>query len=66
MRDNFKITGKRVYGKTTSKKSNIYQIVSDSIVVILLIFVEPDLRQADGIFSEHINAAAPFVRRSFS
>jgi len=43
-----------------------YQVVSYPIVVILLVLVQPDLGQADGVSPQHVDAGSPLVGRALA
>ena len=44
-------------------KSKNYQFVSDSLVVVLLVVVHPDLSQPDGVLLENVDACSPSIGR---
>ena len=46
--------------------AKVPQVVTDPVVVVLLVVVQPDLGQPDGVAPEDVHAAAPLVRRSLA
>jgi hypothetical protein len=43
-----------------------YPIVTDTLVVIFGIFIQPDLGQSNVVTFKDVNSTAPLVRRSFA
>ena len=43
-----------------------YQLVTYPVVVILLVVVQPDLGESDGVPPENVDPAAPLVRRALA
>ena len=50
----------------TADVTVVAEVVPDSIVVVVLVVVQPDLRKADGVAPQHVDSGPPLVGRSLS
>lgn len=49
-----------------SMKKNTYQIIVESFIVVVFVFIHPNFSQSNGVFLDNIDPCSPFVGTPFS